>query len=350
MPNDDQREAPEGWIGGFAESDPRFAYPTPDLGCLPMLDNLANIDLLQRQLAIPWPEFSWETEPGNKDPKRCFQMFAPDISRIGYTDAGRVYSIICPQQGIETPSLGSINVEITVTGQRGWVDETTRELACDMSVEAKVWFAPGAQEKPAFKVLWKLLDDLGHDLPISKATALVVSAHEPGDPSQPIFQLWKGETTRFEPPAFARHPEVAFSVGHIEVEIGPIVPTRHTEIDELNQMILDILNLVSGNMLKQGNVLTWNLWLQHPEVVHQPEWRDHAETWRRSIDVDHVSAARERTPPRYHDGTVFHAGDALVDAEVDKIYDFLTKQLSPRRRLARTANSAARRLHLPFRW
>lgn len=71
-----------------------------------MLDNMANIDLLQRQQAIKWPEFCWETEKGNLNLKRCFQMFAPDISRLGYTDTGRVYSIICPQQGISSPSLG----------------------------------------------------------------------------------------------------------------------------------------------------------------------------------------------------------------------------------------------------
>jgi hypothetical protein len=64
-----------------------------------MLNNVANIDLLQRQWPVEWPEFSWETQKGQPDPKRCFQMFAPYISRLGYTDKGRVYSIICPQQG-----------------------------------------------------------------------------------------------------------------------------------------------------------------------------------------------------------------------------------------------------------
>ena len=88
-----------GWIGGFEESNSEFSYPKPNLASLPMLDNMANIDKLQRQQAVRWPEFSWETEKGNPDPKRCFQMFAPDISRLGYTDTGRVYSIICPQQG-----------------------------------------------------------------------------------------------------------------------------------------------------------------------------------------------------------------------------------------------------------
>ena len=92
----DSTSVPPGWIGGFAAPNPAFAYPDPDLDSLPMLDNMANIDQLDRQQAVLWPEFSWETVPG--DPaSRCFQMFAPDISRIGYTDAGRVYSRPWPQ-------------------------------------------------------------------------------------------------------------------------------------------------------------------------------------------------------------------------------------------------------------
>ncbi|NNF35049.1 MAG: hypothetical protein HKN68_13125, partial [Saprospiraceae bacterium] len=81
-----------GWVGGFVMENPAFAYPSPDLSSLDMLGNMENIDKLQRQQKVVWPEFSWETEPGNSDPMRCFQMFAPDISRLGYTDEGRVYS------------------------------------------------------------------------------------------------------------------------------------------------------------------------------------------------------------------------------------------------------------------
>ncbi|MGA7234996.1 MAG: hypothetical protein WBY44_04920, partial [Bryobacteraceae bacterium] len=73
---------------------------------MPLLGNLANIDLLQRQQGAKWPEFSWETCKGSAHPKRCFQMFAPYISRLGYTDKGRVYSIICPQQGIYISDVG----------------------------------------------------------------------------------------------------------------------------------------------------------------------------------------------------------------------------------------------------
>jgi hypothetical protein len=47
-----QAEIPPGWIGGFAESNPAFAYPDPDLSSLPILGNMDNIDKLQRQQAV----------------------------------------------------------------------------------------------------------------------------------------------------------------------------------------------------------------------------------------------------------------------------------------------------------
>ena len=78
----------KGWKGGFSESNPDFNYPTPDLSSLPLPDNLQNINKLQRQMKIKWPEFSWETKPGEKDTERCYTMFSPEISRVGYTDTG----------------------------------------------------------------------------------------------------------------------------------------------------------------------------------------------------------------------------------------------------------------------
>lgn len=346
MTMDGKPQIPAGWIGGFAKSDKKFAYPTPDLTSLDMLKNMDNINLLERQQAVLWPEFSWESEPGNVDPKRCFQMFAPDISRMGYTDQGRVYSIICPQQGVDSPSLGTINLEVTVTGQRGWVDENTRWLACDMSVEARAWFGPGCHERTAVKLLWKLLDELGHDLPVSKDKAIVISAHRPGDPDQPIFPLSKGQNPRFVAPEFACHDDEAWSVGHLEAEIGAIEPTHITAVDDFNRLVVDIFNMSSGNMLKAGNVLTWNVWFNQPALVDQEEWRDHAEKWRRSIDVNHTSPDRERTPARFHDGTPFQAADELADEEVAKIYDFIRTHLSLRQRLFRALKSVARSLHL----
>ena len=315
-----------GWIGGFEQSNPAFAYPTPNLSSLPMLDNLANIDLLQRQQPAKWPEFSWETQKGQPDPKRCFQMFAPYISRLGYTDTGRVYSIICPQQGVCHPNIGCMNVEVTVTGQRGWVDETDRELAADMTVEGKIWFSPSLLQDPKIKFLWDLFKNSGLPFPSDKANAIIVTTHHFQNPYQPIFPLLKGQTTRFKSPDFALHDE-AWAVGNIEVEIGPIKSTGNSIVDQFNQLVIDIFNLASGNMLQSGNLLSWNVWFTQPELVDQEEWRTHAERWRKSIDEEHGSPCGDGSIAKFFDGTPFNAEQELIDQKIREIIAWIWKHL-----------------------
>lgn len=312
-----------GWVGGFDKTNPAFAYPTPDLSSLPMLDNLDNIDKLQRQWKVVWPEFSWETEPGEPDPKRCYQMFAPDISRLGYTNEGRVYSIICPQQGASSPNLGSMNVEVTVTGNRGWADETNKELAADMSVEGKIWFSKSAQNQLFVKRCSKHFQRLKLPFPSSKANAIRVSTFKPGSPNQPIFPLLKGSSTDFPIPDFAKHESVAWSLGHLGVEIGPIVKTGVDIVDKFNQFVLNIFNTASGNMLKEGNTLTWNVWFTAPEVVDQEEWANHAEKWRLSIDADHGSPEGPGTKARYFDGEPFKPLEELLKEELPMVLKYI---------------------------
>jgi hypothetical protein len=48
-----------------------------------LTDNLARIDQIKRMWRAQWPEFSWLTVPGEAT-SRCYQLFAPDISRVGY--------------------------------------------------------------------------------------------------------------------------------------------------------------------------------------------------------------------------------------------------------------------------
>jgi hypothetical protein len=311
-----------GWVGGFAQSNPAFAYPKPNLTSLPMRDNMANIALLQRQQEVLWPEFSWETRMGEADPKRCYQMFAPDISRLGYTNAGRVYSIICPQQGVYIKDIGYLNVEVTVTGNRGWADETTKELAADMTVEGKIWFSKSAHQSSAGAKILALIDIFGSDFPGSKAKAMIVTTHKAGDPSQPIFSVTRGETDRFPSPEFAKHPE-AWTTGHIEVQIGPIQSTGNAEVDAFNKHVLELFNLGSGNMLQTGNILTWNLWFNAPQIVDQAEWASHAERWRKSIDEDHGSPDGEGSTARYFDGSSFSPIANAVEEVLEKIWDFL---------------------------
>jgi hypothetical protein len=326
MTTNENLNAVPGWIGGFEQSNPAFAYPDPNLTSLPMLGNMDNIDLLERQQPVKWPEFSWETERGQSDPKRCFQMFAPYISRLGYTDTGRVYSIICPQQGVCYPKVGCMNVEVSVTGQRGWVDETTKELAAEMTVEGKIWFSPSALQDLKVKFLWDLFKNTGLPFPADKANAIIVTTHHNLNPLQPIFPVRSGQTTLFKSPDFAIHDE-AWSVGNIEVEIGPIKKTGNTLVDDFNQLIMDVFNLASGNMLQPGNLLSWNVWFTEPELVDKEEWRTHAERWRDSIDEDHGSPCGDATTARYFDGTPFNAAEEVIEEKIKEIVAWIWKHL-----------------------
>lgn len=320
-----------GWIGGFSTSNPAFAYPDPNLSSLPMLDNMANIPLLQRQLDVLWPEFSWETVIGN--PKsRCYQMFAPDISRAGYDAAGRVYSIICPQQGAYSPNLGDLNIEVTVNAQRGWVNEQAGDLDCDlvaadMTVTGKIWFGPSAKTKRIYKLLEMILKVEKLPFPLDKANAIQVTLHRVGDPSQPIIQVRSGINPGFPNPPFALHAEEAWAVANVAVEIGPILSRHNQMVDDFNAMIMEIFNLASGNLLKVGNVLTWNVWLDAPTLVDQAEWKAHAETWRHSIDTGHVTPDGAGHPARYYDECPFEPGEQIVERELDLIRTWLKKHV-----------------------
>ncbi|WP_316823076.1 hypothetical protein [Pedobacter gandavensis] len=242
------------WIGGFEESNPAFKYPKPDLSALKLLDNMANIDKLQRQMKAIWPEFSWKTQLG-VEKSRCYQMFAPDISRIGYTDEGRVYSLICPQQGAYIKELGiNFNVEVTVTGQRGWVNETSKEMAADLGVVGKIWFSPDYNSNRIIKLLFEVLDKTKY--PFSKASALEVNTSKSGDPKDVYFPLVRFESQSFEIPDFAQHKKEAFTVAHLDVQINDITQTADPLVNKFNTIILGLFNIASGNMLAKSNVLS----------------------------------------------------------------------------------------------
>jgi hypothetical protein len=217
-----------------------------------------------------------------------------------------------------------INVEVTVTGQRGWVNETTKEIAADMMVEGKIWLTPSEHQGSHLKAIWPLLKYSAHKYPIDKENAIRVGTHLPGNPKQPIFQLGKGLSPRFKNPQFAIHEE-AFTTGHINVEIGGIIPTNDAKVDKFNQYFLDIFNLATGNMLQKGNVLSWNLFFNSPELVSVTEWQNHADYWRTSINAHHGSPEGEGTSPRYFDGTYFDTKNFAIKEVIKEILNHVVK-------------------------
>ncbi len=159
-----------------------------------------------------------------------------------------------------------------------------------------------------------------------KSQAITVTTSIVDNPEQPIFALSKGQSQDFPIPEFAKHEDEAWSVGHLNVQIGSIIKTGYPIVDSFNQLIMDIFNAGSGNMLQKENVLSWNVWFTPPGIVDQDEWARHAWVWRESLDADHGSPEGEGTAAKYYDGTLFKPDlKAIKEQEKSKLLDFLEK-------------------------
>lgn len=327
-PIPDDYVIPAGYVGGFPESKPQYAYPKeqPNLDDLPIMDNMDNIDKLDRMQEVLWPEFSWLTQPGDET-SRVYQKFAPNVSRLGYSNDGRVYSIICPQQGVRLPLLGTINVEVTVTGVRGWCNEPEHSFYADMSVVGKVWFAVNEDAPMLLKLLQSIADC--EDYAFSKKNAIQVRTHNRFEPWNPIFQVANGTTAEYPIPMSRQHwDENAYGVGHIYVEIGKVIKKNNKKVDELAELIVNIFNLAMGNKLKTGNVLSWNLWMAPPKEVDREEWANHADYWRHSIKVDHVYPSTGEPIHDYvtdYDGNKFSPATSLSQEIASLIHSYINR-------------------------
>jgi len=202
-------EAPPGWKGGFAQSKPAFAYPQtrPDLSSIPVTTNLENIPKITRMLKAKWPEFSWQMVPGD-DSTRVFCRFTEYISRLGYDDKGQVWSIICPQLGAGLGRLGEANIEVTVTGVRGYLDEMAKpspSVAVELGVMVQVWLTSQTPLSTALLNFMSIFYSSTEEYPIRKAKSIRIQTYEEGNKLQPLIRLGNGTNDRFIAPPFAEH-------------------------------------------------------------------------------------------------------------------------------------------------
>ncbi|SFF08061.1 hypothetical protein SAMN05518672_115107 [Chitinophaga sp. CF118] len=319
----EQSFIPAGWIGGFSTTFPEQPYPKSELlSSLPFEGNMDNIPNINRMLRAKWPEFSWEVTKGDPTTRK-YQMFAPDISRLGYDNTGKVWSIICPQQGIYFPTLGAtLNVEVTVTGNRGWINElaSVEDLfAADIKIQPTIWFSPDSVDSWLWQQLLKLNNKWSDKLPLSKLKGIRISTSN-GDNTNDIIQVRMGEYPDYPFPERANHwNEYAWAVANLAVTIGSINSTSDSNVDTFNSKVMELFNLGSGNLLQENNILIWNLWAGSPELVNQDEWENHANYWRHSIDVNHRPPEGEGTNITNFNGEQFKANE--IDLGF-KIFEF----------------------------
>ena len=198
-----------------------------------------------------------------------------------------------------------------------------------MRVVGKIWFAPSAHENEFVKLIFNHFNAEGLKFPFNKDNAFVIKTSIPGNPNQTIFPLTKGQTQDFKIPDFAQHGGKSWSVAHLGVQIGKIQtkPNEKEIVKEFNQLIWDVFNMGTGNMLKEGNILTWNVWFTAPDLVNQTEWQHHADCWRHSIDVDKMSPDGPGTIARYYNGSSFNPLEKLLNEEVKKVEKFIENHI-----------------------
>ena len=325
--------------GGFKDTKPEYAYSVtkPDLSDLPITKNLDNIDKITRMQRIIFPQFSWQAEPGDES-TRIYQLFAQDISRIGYDDEGRIWSIVCPQRFIDAGPLGTGILEVTVTGVRGWVDEETNCAYADMGVEGVVWLEPNGN--PLISALEDVLDEA--HFPLSKANAIRVRGHTPGQPWNEFWPMTNGTDPVFFHPQRCQHWEDAFSVYNLQVEIGDYIETGIEIVDDFNKMTIELVNNRMGNIIGKGQKVAWNVWPAEPEDVDEAEWRDHAEKWLHSIMVEHEypDGQDEENPIQYFDGSPYVPKKEIKE-EFFMLKNFLNKHGDEIKALGKAEKMAA---------
>jgi hypothetical protein len=327
-----------GWKGGFKDTCQDFSYevPRPDLSRIPITKNLDNIDKITRMQKIFWPQFSWLAVPGDES-TRLYNLFANDISRLGYDDEGRIWSIICPQRGFELPLLGTLMLEVTVTGVRGWVDEDTRSACADIGVVGILWIEPDIN--PFAQLFGFLLETF--DFPFSKLKAAKVHGHAVGKPYEEFWRMSNGTDPFFFHPESMQHWDEAYSVYHLQVEMGDQILTNIPIVDDFNELLIKAFNVGSGNILMKGQKVAWNVWPNEPEVVDTEEWKKHAEKWFHSITVKHTYPTGDyKDNPTYFDGTEFNPLENTneIEAVLGDLKRFLTKHFKTIEKEAETSD------------
>ena len=280
---------------------------------------MANIEKLDRQVKVRWPEFSWLR--GEGEDSRCFTMFAPNVSRIGYAEDGRVYSIICPQQGSYSPNFGSLNIEITVTGVRGWMVEDEKNAAADLTVVPKIWFGPGVTTFIPFEIIARIFESRSIAFPLRKSDAIQIKTYHPDEPDNPVLKGFKGVDSRYTPPEFTRHDN-AWGVSNLALGVGPHFKTGCKFFDDFADMVMALFNIQSHNLLKPGGTVSWNVYFTPPEPVDHCEWYTHADRWRRSLDSS-SNAHRGGSPTRDAQGNVVQPAPDAFQQEMKIILKFL---------------------------
>ena len=262
---------------------------------IPWLTNNVNDEHITRQMYARWPEFSWMRNgvPEGQGGRRIFQQLPQDVSRIGYSDNGKAFHVICPVFG-SASLLGNANIEFTVTKTRGYVDEGELHpdgavagndriwTEFDIGVTVKIWFS---NPSGLLGKLFAAMDGIsGWQTPTSKPHAIEIPLYD-AETNRDYLRIRHGQNPAFNNPPSRQHPEAAGVCYLYGYSKGPTDKYQNKKALVLSQFLVDQINDESNGMFTKNNHLTWNLWAGCPHAVDPEEYSNHTQHWREAINT-----------------------------------------------------------------
>ena len=225
-----------------------------------------------------WPEFRWNITDSNVDYSydMVYQRFDQDITRLLYNDKGEILSLICPQIGNCVDYLGCLKSEVTITHIKGWINEKEKKAHGYLKGVLAVWIDKYDIDAPP-QLIQLIKKYYPKDiLPFSKKNAIII----------PWYNTDGGELTEFHEniPDPYLHKDAWMSIS-IAAYVGEVKKTGNNNIDMINNIIVNIINLGTGNRGSKGNLLRWDFYLTKPELVNKQEYMDHVEKFKVSYQI-----------------------------------------------------------------
>lgn len=316
-PVDQDLSIPEGFVGGCEGYGKRPGESIFDN--LPMKGNHDNDDSGVRMMRGWWPEFNWFEHP-NDSTRKVYERVNQDISRLLYTNEGEILSFICPQRGKCTRHIGCLKVEITVSKVKGWIDEKNKKCSGYFEGYLTIWIDKYDIKKRQGAMQF-ILDNHPeiYNLPMSKQKGIIVpyggTEKEGADTTMTEFR----DNNNISPNL---HKD-AFMVVSLSAHVKEPIKTGNNKVDIHNQLILDIANIYTTNMLIPGNILNWDIYLTKPELVDKEEYMKHVDKMRISYQI-----CDESCGPGWDGFTINEYGEKVsIQAEVidDIIIKFKSK-------------------------
>tara|TARA_Y100000768_G_scaffold365501_1_gene326846 strand:- start:9823 stop:10974 length:1152 start_codon:yes stop_codon:yes gene_type:complete len=295
-----------GWYGYGADFD------TQEYKNIPLRGNHDRDKEGTRMMRGWWPEFNWLEYPGTKYKNKVYRRADQDITRILYNNRGEILSLICPQFGICLPHLGCIRVEVTVTHVKGWINEINKKCRGNAKIVIQLWIDDYSNKNQSGLIKY-ITDNYKGNLPFNKKNAIRIKCYADKENTN---ELIKFQDMNDIIPNL--HPDANMIVGMEGVRVGKVENNKNYYIDNL---IIELASIQSSNFIVPNNIISWQVYFTHPELVNMNEYLKHVKELKHSIELTTNNPLRQKHVPVLNE----YGEHVLIEEEIilSLIYKFI---------------------------